>query len=132
MADRPEIEEARQCAVEILEDDTDKPVDDRTARLLARAFLDLLGKQSEREKALEELWQGIENLRGYQHCLADGCDPMESRGRHFGAHIDALLDHLRAALAPLPEQSEGHKVVTQYPPNYPDGAEQSEEDNAKG
>lgn len=58
-------------------------------------------RQTELAESLREMWPGIENLRGYQHVLTDGCEASKTRGRSFGAHIDAILDRLRAALVSL-------------------------------
>ena len=57
--------------------------------------------------ALEESWPSVENLRGYQHALTDGCDPSADRGRHFGAHLDAILARFREALAAIRQETGG-------------------------
>ena len=79
-ADRPEIEEARRVAEEVLdlyERGTPGAMDAAYPLTLARAVLDLLGKQSEREKALREA------LSWALDCLeTERVDPLYSK-RHY-------------------------------------------------
>lgn len=50
---------------------------------------------------LAAAFDAVGNLYGYQHALAWGCDKSATRGRAFGAHVDAILDLLRDASAEL-------------------------------
>lgn len=50
---------------------------------------------------LTAAFEAVGNLYGYQHVLAWGCDKSATRGKAFGAHVDSVLDLLRAASAEL-------------------------------